>query len=492
MVLPTPAQAWTDANVRSASASIDVASDGSALVALQLQVRVAGGWLEGLELTGLDPNLELDPNKPVWVASMEPPYRKFEPRIRRGPRGTLHLGFRGRGASPRRGTLLVGLIYRAQFVAQDHTPSDASSSVPGGGSLRATSGGRVEVAWRFPAWQSGLDRVTVALRVPGATARPVGEPGKEPDERFEWRQIVGSEHTTILWERAHLPRTMPWRVAAEVPGEIMTAAARPVAAAAGRKEHGSSKSATTRPKTWRVLALAGLLWLWLLGTGYWFRRQARRRFATPASVVPLPRALSLAAQAMLVWGATEYWATGADAGLLMLAFACALALESTPRRDEAEPREGRWRWVTRSDWDAVRRNQRHERLGFLLPHDATTPLGCGIMIAWGVFVWRFAGSDDPFLIGTLVLFWAPCLTATRLHLPSTAHERLKRLGQAARSMTEPPAMSLQLHETTDGEVQEAKLIGFEGAARREIRIGERAGLGGVRRMILSTAVAETV
>src|SRR5688500_11613846 len=60
------ARAWTSAAVRSVEAQVALAPDGSADVTLIAVVAVQGGWLEGLEIAGLDPDLALvDP--PAWA-----------------------------------------------------------------------------------------------------------------------------------------------------------------------------------------------------------------------------------------------------------------------------------------------------------------------------------------------------------------------------------------------------------------------------------------
>ena len=55
-----PVQAWTRASLQGASARLEVRrSTGRARVALELELRVLGGWLSKLELTGLDAELAL-------------------------------------------------------------------------------------------------------------------------------------------------------------------------------------------------------------------------------------------------------------------------------------------------------------------------------------------------------------------------------------------------------------------------------------------------
>ena len=62
-----PAAAWTSAHVRQIAAEIVPHGDGRAEVTLELQVDVQGGWLERLDLPGLDEDLQIDAEQGAWL-----------------------------------------------------------------------------------------------------------------------------------------------------------------------------------------------------------------------------------------------------------------------------------------------------------------------------------------------------------------------------------------------------------------------------------------
>ena len=471
---PLTAEAWTEATVRSVQASVVMDREGSALVALELEVRVDRGWLEGLELSGLDPGLQLDATKPAWAASLDSPPRKFDPEVRAGSDGTLHLSFPGRGGSPRRGTFLVGVIYRASLAA-DHDTGEGRA----GGRLVGHDSEYALIEWSLPAWQSGLDRVVVSLAVPGSA---LGGPGSA-EEHVASRRIAGEANTTFLWERAHLPRTTPWTLSALVPRDALSDRLR---ARLVSKSMASAKSFPAQRSVAPVAVTAGLLWLWLVLTSYWFRRESRAREAQPHPLLPLPPVVRHLSQLGLIAAGVWRWGDDASHGLILLAAATLLALPGSVRRKTIPPAPGQWRGVTRSDWDWVRRFRGADRVGVALPHDATSALGLVFAVAWAFLLWWLAAGRDPYLVSTAVLFWAPGLTATRWHLPSRAAERLDRLARHAESSEEEWPMALEVHEASGtGRFQEARLVRFEGLVERESRIGERAEFGGVRRVVMT-------
>src|SRR5688500_8249262 len=97
--LPLPARAWTEANVTRASAVVRIAADATAHVQLSCTVQIHGGWLEGLEIADLDPDLVLDPEHPPWVRDAAG--AELSPRIAVAPGGRVQIVFRRRDA-PRR------------------------------------------------------------------------------------------------------------------------------------------------------------------------------------------------------------------------------------------------------------------------------------------------------------------------------------------------------------------------------------------------------
>ncbi|MFW6051609.1 MAG: hypothetical protein ACODAU_10560, partial [Myxococcota bacterium] len=200
-----PARAWTEADVRAVRAEVDVAPDGGAHVQLELGVKVRRGWLEGLEVAGLDPDLELDPERPPWWipvddgdAEREPP--AFEPDVRVFRDGRVQLRFIDR-RSPRRGTYRAGFAYRTRLQVEPAADD------------------RLRLRWTLPPWRSGLDDVEVRVHAPGR-AHPAKSLPDAPSGVRVTRQ-EDADGTTLTFRRTHLPRTVAWPVAVEVPAGAM-------------------------------------------------------------------------------------------------------------------------------------------------------------------------------------------------------------------------------------------------------------------------------
>lgn len=202
VVVPSRASAWTEANVVSARAEVRVDRDASAHVTLVCMVQIHGGWLEGLDITELDPDLLLDPERPPWVRDANG--TELTPRIEVSG-GRIGISFRRRDA-PRRGTLEVGIAYRTSLA---HRATEVRPD------------GRVRVHWTMPAWRSGLDGVTIEMVVPsGAVAAELEEDRLVAVDVT--RSHAGGE-TRVKWRRVHLPRTVAWTVAVDIPAAEMHA-----------------------------------------------------------------------------------------------------------------------------------------------------------------------------------------------------------------------------------------------------------------------------
>lgn len=282
LVHATPAAAWTDASVRSVKAAVVVAPDGTAQVALRVAVRVHGGWLEGLELVGLDPLLTLDPALPAIVTGEDGAV--YVPSVTVRPDETestrVQLNF-ARHDAPRRGAYEVTLHYTTSLA---HRATEASSD-----------GETVRVHWTLPPWQSGLDGVELTLVLPGA-ARAVELDAESGTRAASVTIATVGERTQITWRRPHLPRTTVWEIAADVPAASLAPALRRI-----RTE---APGVVTRPAAVRVwpialgLALLSLCIAFLTARG---RTLALRRAGLTAQpIVPMPRALRVVAAAALV------------------------------------------------------------------------------------------------------------------------------------------------------------------------------------------------
>ncbi|HJK89766.1 MAG TPA: hypothetical protein RMH26_03430, partial [Polyangiaceae bacterium LLY-WYZ-15_(1-7)] len=196
---PGRAHAWTDAQVRTVKAEVRVDAAARAEVQLAVEVRVRGGWLEGLEVAGLDPELALDEESLRFVSVQG---ERFRPRVRVREGGRVQLRFERREA-PRRGTYEVRFRYRSDLAPMARPTED---------------GERVRVEWTLPGWEAGLDGVELTLDVPGDAAFP---PEDDALATIHRSRETGEGRSRLSWRRAHLPRTLPWTVAAEVPAEAM-------------------------------------------------------------------------------------------------------------------------------------------------------------------------------------------------------------------------------------------------------------------------------
>jgi hypothetical protein len=290
--LPSSARAWTDAQVHGADADVTMSRDGRAEVTLTLSLRVRGGWLEGLEVAGLEPDAELleDPRM-VSIPAEGETMERFHPRARvREPRADdpdarIQLSFHRR-ESPRRGRYRIFLRY-ATSLGERLMPHEDGDGWKG--------------EWTLPAWRSGLDGVTITLRLP-AGAR--FDPDAPPRALVERERFDEGGMTVLRWDRAHLPRTTAWPLRFELPANALTPAlaerlrvgapesdaVTPSAPATtdGDQEVPAPTAAPT-PSPWRLpswLALA--LALAMLGTGALFEREARRRRARPRPLVGPP------------------------------------------------------------------------------------------------------------------------------------------------------------------------------------------------------------
>jgi hypothetical protein len=96
--------------VQSAHARVEVQASGEVKVHMRLAVHVQGGWLEGLDIAGLDPELTLDPAQQIVLVSADG--QQFFPAVDASQPGTIGLAFRRRDA-PRRGEYALELAYRA-------------------------------------------------------------------------------------------------------------------------------------------------------------------------------------------------------------------------------------------------------------------------------------------------------------------------------------------------------------------------------------------
>jgi hypothetical protein len=440
LAAPSRAVAWTDSSVRSVKALVTVAADGSARVALRVAVRVHGGWLEGLELAGLDPGLTLDPSAPTIVTGEDGAvYAPTVTVVADGTESTrVQLAFLRAGA-PRRGAYEVALTYTTSLAHRATEPSSDGQSV--------------RVSWTLPPWQTGLDGVELTLDVPGV-ARPAEEADAESDARAaQVSVVVEGGRTRLTWRRPHLPRTTVWTIVGEVPAGSLAASLRRVRAESAGLARGRSA-----PPTW-PLALAVAVALLLLGTLAGRARRAALAYAglATAPLVAMPRSLrALLGSAAVAAAPLCARAHPAFAALPLALLVALLLVRAGLPLDLGVGELRRERLAAREDLRAAARAVLRARwLTFDALLDATTLPGAlfafalvlGALLAYA----RLASNPAaPLLVLGAALACVPSLTLTRdsrRRAPVEALAMLRRIASRLRLAEDVPA-ALGLAVTT--------------------------------------------
>ncbi|HJL06086.1 MAG TPA: hypothetical protein RMH85_00745 [Polyangiaceae bacterium LLY-WYZ-15_(1-7)] len=477
---PGRAHAWTDAQVRTVKAEVRVDAAARAEVQLAVEVRVRGGWLEGLEVAGLDPELALDEESLRFVSVQG---ERFRPRVRVREGGRVQLRFERREA-PRRGTYEVRFRYRSDLAPMARPTED---------------GERVRVEWTLPGWEAGLDGVELTLDVPGDAAFP---PEDDALATIHRSRETGEGRSRLSWRRAHLPRTLPWTVAAEVPAEAMASAlsqreAEPVEPAASAAPLAAPAPADAQPGWGRQAAtlLVVLFALWVLAL---FELGASRRRARSRPWLPLParlRALGVLGLALVALSQLEEgwrW-LGALAGTLLF-------VAQRPARASV-PRLGGWVPCEGADLERARGEVRALAWKPEAFADATRAAGLALLLGGTLALARVAeldraaGLDDAFVGLAWWILPALLLVATRQRLPATPAERLLTLAARARTLRLPPGLALRLvvHRDADARWQDARLrlitrSRIPGVLRLDLVAAERPGPGGWERCLAGLVV----
>ncbi len=471
LLTPGSARAWTEANVSSVSADVDVDASGHAQVTLLLTVRIGGGWLSGLDLDGLDPDLVLDEAKPPWAMSADDPTQTWTPTVRVREEGGVRLGFGGRG-SPRRGTLLVGLSYATELAGRGTTPIDD---------------GQVRVSWTLPGWRAGLDNVEVKIATPeGAEVAPSMEDGSEAADDISEEERPG--HSVHVFRRIHLPRTMPWTVSVDLPAEALDPALRgPTVALPHTPE------ARSEPVEGPVAGLAMILLVAFLSLASRasFASACRARDLRPRPLVAGPFWLILPAIAALVALGQRFVLAEPAVTVATLVAIAAAAIQRAPRARAALPALGGGPLGREALAIAKRERFAAHLIGTPLL-DLTTLGGAALFFA-AVAAALTLGDElghtpSALSLAAVGLSTIPFLTATRFHLTRGRAERLLLLRRLAEEWREAGPIALRLSEGPTLSLIPAEEV--DGLLRFEVVITERAVLGGFDAepvVLLSTA-----
>lgn len=452
---PTRVFAWRSSSVRSVSAHLVVAPDASAQITVVATVRVDRGWLEGFEIDGLDPELQLDPERPATFESALG--ERFAPTVEHRGDGRVVWSFRRRGA-PQRGDYTAAVTYRSRLATE-------------------VDGGGVRVLWTLPAWRFGLDDVAITIDAPAGAEAVLGE---DDEGSVIATRMPGERGERVVLRRAHLPRTREWPIAIVVPAAGMDGALlapRVVAAppAPVRAETSTEGPAVTRAL---VIALALLGWIAIAIAA----RASTRARVLPAPLVPLPawaRAVAIggcAIAASVDLGGGAGW-LGIDAPLLASLVIAVLAIERRASLPRA-PRLGAFRPATKQDLRAARRDR---VVALLSPFHGSAVAGgaAAVAIAAGILALP-AGAiaiERAALVGACAI--AIVLAAARATRPGSGLADLATLASLARRARADLgdererrwALRLVVHADVRGVLQDARLrIALPAAPRGLLRL----------------------
>lgn len=448
LAAPSSALAWTDASVTSAHASLNVDGHAHAHVVVEVVLRVDGGWLEGFELDGLDPDLVLDPSDPVTLVRLaedegasptqSSATQAFAPRVEVHDGGRIVLSIPRRGA-PRRGQYLVHVAYDTVLAGRATT----------------TSSDGLTVRWTFPAWRYGLDSVEVDILAPAGT---IAVSSEDDEIGLERTDDVAGAHITLT--RAHLARTREWPIDILVPLSAVDAslAMVPEAPAAAPLV---SPVETERP--WHAaiaLALASILVALRVS-----RAPTRTLVERSVEHALVPISARWRARAILVLGLVlallDRLASSPFVALGALAVVLLAASQRAP--SVLSPKLGSFRHATPTLFRAGRRATLARTLGIDAWLDATTVPGIAVLALLASLVLSHVprASLGSALVALALVVHA-FLVDPRTSRPEPALVTLDRLVRFARrlqvSLDGPPIALLPvIHLGVGGEAHEARL-----------------------------------
>jgi hypothetical protein len=409
LTAPAQVHAWTEAQVTSASARLDVTEAQRARVDLEVGVRVSGGWLSRFELLDLDDDLEPSRETPALFVGADG--RTYAPTTTVPKPGSVEFVFADRHDAPRVGEYSLRFTYtsrswwqRAEQSARSwrqHTEQSADAIVPG-----------QLASWSLPRWPVRLGNVYIRVLAPNGT-RPAYPDDRDPSgDEVSVRELSGT--VELSFRRVELPRTQSFAVSFELPAQA-------------KSWHALAPNNARLPnRSALLLGLAlGLAWL---AKRSWSRALCREQglIALPLIAIGSARVRSYAGF-VLCLGAVpafgELPLLAAVGGLLGAALSIDIAFRRQPQPATAPASatdDKRARWYRRLTSGACR------AANWL---DITTPMGCctcAVCCALMTLLYPLAAA--PVSCGAWLaapLFFTATRAARRnaLHQPMPATER---------------------------------------------------------------------
>jgi hypothetical protein len=190
--MPAVARAWTEAQVTSVSAVLDLSEPKRGSVELEVGVRVAAGWLARFELLDLDEDLDASQ---IAAEFQDLEGRLYSPAISVPKPGLVLLEFADKHSAPRRGDYRLYVRYAKLGWRQE-------------GSTRVSS-------WSLPRWPVRLSDVFIRVLAPNGT-RPAHLQDRESSgDEVSLRERNGG--VELEFRRVELPRTQSFSVSFELP-----------------------------------------------------------------------------------------------------------------------------------------------------------------------------------------------------------------------------------------------------------------------------------
>jgi len=421
VLLPTtPAHGWTRTSVRGTGAHLDIGDDGVTRVVLKVTVHVGGGWISRFDIEGLDPELVLDPDKPVWIDALSPTdEQKYLPQAELKKDGRLRVSFPNRRVAPWRGDYELGVLYTTR------RPVEQAEQLPDG---------TLRVRWALPTWPASLENVRLEVNAPAGSRAA----GADEQAHVVSREVTEVGPRTILaWDRVQLPRTVAWGVEVDVPPGAIAHTALPAQAPTLR-----SVVYTERPDPVPLLLGLGLLGLCLLRRVLTLLR-CRRQALASAPLLPVGgrvvRGILLFATAAAggIWVGTT--------PLLGIAFWLLTVLLSLDRRlHRHKPELVQSRPVSARELGAARRRGWLQHIEARAWLDGTTVLGASALLGlWTLVLYMDAQLGSASLPTYILLMATPLwFNGIRLTGPPAVEDALVTLESLRERIAAAPAPGL--------------------------------------------------
>jgi hypothetical protein len=456
-----PARAWTSAHVREVKAELDVQPRGPAHVTLDLAVEVEGGWLERLDLPGIDEGLGSDSEPEAFLVREDGSRQSARVKMRGG-----ELGIRfEKSEAPRRGIHHIVVAYDAVLLGSE---SDALGD------------GHVRLRYGLPGWESGLSSGEIRFVAPAASVA-VADP--ETAQQLV-RESAPDGRSALRFVRVNVPRSSPWSVAIDVPHAVVTAAP-------AQDQMGTRNAFRSRLLTGAALSLLLLAFAWLV-------RATARRLARAEGVQARPwggARTRRGLRSLAALGAVALWPRwpAASASLLVLT-----ALTFVDFYDaSSEPLAlGRFVPLTRGDLRRSARARIFAWLGLIPWADGGTLLGGAGLLAGVASAVRVPAALDlagnPWGLGLAGLL-VPCFAASRLRRPRSVAEQVGLLACTARSLvTVGSALRLVWYVPRSGRAQQPRLrvlsfTRYPGLLRVELSADSRRAVAPLSLMVVVEA-----